>query len=60
MHEEGLAHDVVKGVVEDDSNDEEEKNRERERERERELSVENAEKMMKIRKIILRRVLMRS
>jgi len=56
MHEEGLAHDVVKGVVEDDSNDEEEKNRERERERERELSVENAEKMMKIRKIVSRRV----
>ena len=24
MHEEGLAHDVVKGVVEDDSDDEEE------------------------------------
>ena len=35
MHEEGLAHDVVKGVVEDDSDDEEEKNRERKRERER-------------------------
>lgn len=33
MHEEGLAHDVVKGVVEDDSDDEEKKNRERERER---------------------------
>ena len=32
MHEEGLAHDVVKGVVEDDSNDEEEKNRELEKE----------------------------
>lgn len=35
MHEEGLAHDVVEGVVEDDSDDEEEKNRERKRERER-------------------------
>ena len=34
MHEEGLAHDVVEGVVEDDSDDEEEKNRERKRERE--------------------------